>query len=101
MFARTLLECATANPDGRGRALIVGGGVANFTDVAATFKGIIQAIRERTVAIKATRMRIFVRRGGPNYKTGLAMMEALGREIGVSIEVGRGEHAHDCKINSV
>ena len=28
--------------DGRGRALIVGGGIANFTDVAATFKGIIQ-----------------------------------------------------------
>ncbi len=28
--------------DGRGRALIVGGGIANFTNVAATFKGIIQ-----------------------------------------------------------
>lgn len=28
--------------DGRGRSLIVGGGIANFTDVAATFKGIIQ-----------------------------------------------------------
>jgi hypothetical protein len=34
--------------DGRGRALIVGGGIANFTDVAATFKGIIQV--RRTVA---------------------------------------------------
>lgn len=30
-YAKTVLECATANPDGRGRALLVGGGIANFT----------------------------------------------------------------------
>ena len=41
-YAKTLLDCATANPDGRPRALLVGGGIANFTDVAATFKGIIK-----------------------------------------------------------
>ena len=33
---------ATANPDGCRKALLVGGGIANFTDVAATFKGIIK-----------------------------------------------------------
>jgi ATP citrate (pro-S)-lyase len=87
LFARTLLDCATANPDGRGRALIIGGGIANFTDVAATFKGIIQAIRERADAIKAAKMRLFVRRGGPNYKVGLKMMEALGNELQIPIEV--------------
>lgn len=86
-YARTLLDAATANPDGRGRALIVGGGIANFTDVAATFKGIIQAFRERAAAIKASKMKIFVRRGGPNYKAGLDMMRALGGELGVPIEV--------------
>jgi hypothetical protein len=42
-YAKTLLDCATASGDGRPRALVVGGGIANFTDVAATFKGIIQA----------------------------------------------------------
>jgi ATP citrate (pro-S)-lyase len=36
-YARTVLDCATSNLDGRGRALIIGGGIANFTDVAATF----------------------------------------------------------------
>ena len=41
-YAKTLLDCATASADGRPRALLVGGGIANFTDVAATFKGIIQ-----------------------------------------------------------
>ena len=45
MYAKALLDCATAGADGRGRALLVGGGIANFTDVAATFKGIIKAWR--------------------------------------------------------
>jgi ATP citrate lyase citrate-binding len=40
-FYLCLVYSATANPDGRKRALLVGGGIANFTDVAATFKGII------------------------------------------------------------
>ena len=45
-----MLQCATANPDGRKRALLIGGGIAkfaNFTDVAATFNGIIRALREK------------------------------------------------------
>lgn len=87
LYARTLLDCATANPDGRARALIVGGGIANFTDVAATFKGIISAIRERADAIRAANMRIFVRRGGPNYAAGLAAMRALGKELQIPIDV--------------
>lgn len=41
-YAKTLLDVATSNADGRTKALLVGGGIANFTDVAATFKGIIQ-----------------------------------------------------------
>jgi ATP citrate (pro-S)-lyase len=41
------VQCATADPDGRKRALLIGGGIANFTDVAATFNGIIQALREK------------------------------------------------------
>jgi len=87
LYARTLLDCATANADGRARALVVGGGIANFTDVAATFKGIIQAMTEKADAIKAANMKIFVRRGGPNYQAGLAMMRSLGEKIGVEIDV--------------
>jgi succinyl-CoA synthetase beta subunit len=68
----------------------VGGGIANFTDVAATFNGIIKAFREKQDQIKAANMRIFVRRGGPNYKIGLQRMKALGEEIAVPIEVRPG-----------
>lgn len=32
-------------------------------------------------------MHIYVRRGGPNYQTGLAKMRTLGAELGVPIEV--------------
>lgn len=42
-----VLQSATAEPDGRKRALLIGGGIANFTDVAATFSGIIRALKEK------------------------------------------------------
>jgi ATP citrate (pro-S)-lyase len=86
-FARALIDCCTANPDGRRRALVVGGGIANFTDVAATFNGIIRAFREKQSQLKAARVQIYVRRGGPNYQKGLAKMRELGTEIGIPIEV--------------
>lgn len=86
-YARVVIDCATADPDGQPRALVIGGGIANFTDVAATFNGIIRALKEKESRLKAARMNIYVRRGGPNYQRGLAKMRALGEELGVPIEV--------------
>ncbi|PIA29213.1 hypothetical protein AQUCO_06100012v1 [Aquilegia coerulea] len=86
-YARVVLDCATADPDGRKRALVIGGGIANFTDVAATFSGIIRALREKESKLKAARMHIYVRRGGPNYQRGLAKMRDLGEEIGIPLEL--------------
>nr|POE97852.1 atp-citrate synthase alpha chain protein 1 [Quercus suber] len=86
-YARVVLECVTADPDGRKRALVIGGGIANFTDVAATFNGIIRALKEKESKLKAARVHIYVRRGGPNYQKGLAKMRGLGEEIGIPIEV--------------
>jgi ATP citrate (pro-S)-lyase len=86
-YTKIVLQCATANPDGRGRALLIGGGIANFTDVAVTFTGIIRAIREMRDQILASKMKLFVRRGGPNYQGGLAAMRALGGELGLDVEV--------------
>ncbi|CAL8994209.1 unnamed protein product [Prunus brigantina] len=86
-YARVVIDCATSDPDGRKRALVIGGGIANFTDVAATFNGIIRALKEKESKLKAARMHLYVRRGGPNYQRGLAKMRALGEEIGIPIEV--------------
>nr|POE97854.1 atp-citrate synthase alpha chain protein 3 [Quercus suber] len=38
-YASVVLDCETTDPDGCKRALVIGGGIANFIDVAATFNG--------------------------------------------------------------
>ncbi|EME31389.1 ATP citrate (pro-S)-lyase [Galdieria sulphuraria] len=87
LFARTILDLATRYPDGKKRALLVGGGVANFTDIAATFAGIIQALKDFHGKLQVAKLKVFVRRGGPNYETGLRLMEELGDELDIPIEV--------------
>lgn len=51
--------------------LIVGGGIANFTNVAATFKGIVRALQEYQTKLIDGKISIYVRRAGPNYQEGL------------------------------
>lgn len=66
--------------------IIVGGAIANFTDVKKTFGGIINAFRKAKADGKLNDVRIWVRRGGPNEKEGLAAMRAL-KDEGFDIEV--------------
>ncbi|MDD2805234.1 MAG: ATP citrate lyase citrate-binding domain-containing protein [Elusimicrobiales bacterium] len=86
-YARTILDLMTRKKDPRGKVLIIGGGIANFTDVAKTFKGIIRALTEYKQKLVDGKVKIYVRRGGPNYKEGLANMRKLGETLGVPIEV--------------
>mmetsp|Transcript_7070 Transcript_7070/g.17035 ORF Transcript_7070/g.17035 Transcript_7070/m.17035 type:complete len:1092 (+) Transcript_7070:196-3471(+) len=86
-YAETILSLMTRNMDDRGKVLIVGGGIANFTDVAATFKGLILAIRSFADEIRANNIKIYVRRAGPNYQEGLRMMKQLAVELGLPIKV--------------
>ena len=87
LYAKTILDLMTRNKDPRGKTLIIGGGIANFTDVAKTFKGIIRALREHREKLIENNVKIYVRRGGPNYKEGLKMMRELGNELNVPIKV--------------
>lgn len=57
------------------KAIVIAGGVANFTDVKSTFKGIIQALSEVADQLKAQDVKVFVRRGGPNEVEGLKLMK--------------------------
>lgn len=86
-----LITRGTPRPDGK--ILIIGGGIANFTNVAATFKGIIRALKQYQKPLQAHKVRIFVRRGGPNYQEGLKAMRLLGETLGVEIQVF-GPDAH-------
>ena len=46
-YAKTIIDLITrGTPHPEGKILIIGGGIANFTNVAATFKGIIRALKE-------------------------------------------------------
>lgn len=74
-------------PNPKGKVLIVGGGIANFTNVAATFKGIVRALKEFKHRLSKHAVRIFVRRGGPNYQEGLKLMRELGETISLPIHV--------------
>ncbi|KAL4401301.1 ATP citrate lyase subunit 1 [Malassezia pachydermatis] len=96
-YAKTLLDLMTrGEPREDGKLLIIGGGIANFTNVAATFSGIIRALKLYKLALIKHNVRIFVRRGGPNYQEGLRAMRLLGEELGVPIKVfGPDTHITD------
>ena len=67
--------------------MIIGGAIANFTDVEKTFTGIIKALREYQEKLRAGKVSIFVRRGGPNYERGLKLMEQAGQELKIPMLV--------------
>ncbi len=62
------------------KAIVIAGGVANFTDVKKTFMGIIDAFGKCADALKSAKIRVYVRRGGPNEREGLTLMEVFLRE---------------------
>lgn len=57
------------------KVLIIGGGVANFTDVRATFAGVIDALRVYQDRLKEQGVKVYVRRGGPHEAEGLQAMK--------------------------
>ncbi len=62
------------------KRIIVGGAIANFTDVKKTFGGIINAFRKAKAEGEMDNVEIWVRRGGPKEKEGLAAMKGLEKE---------------------
>jgi ATP citrate (pro-S)-lyase len=71
-YARTVLDLMLRAPQHKeGKVLFIGGGIANFTNVASTFKGVIKALREVAPLLVEHKVQIWVRRAGPNYQEGL------------------------------
>jgi ATP-citrate lyase beta-subunit len=66
--------------------IIVGGAIANFTDVKKTFGGIINGFRKAKGDGKLKGVKIWVRRGGPREREGLDAMRAL-KDEGFDIHV--------------
>jgi ATP-citrate lyase beta-subunit len=101
-YTKTLLDLLTREPDpeGKPKYLLIGGGIANFTDVAKTFTGIIQALEAYKERLQKNKVKIYVRRGGPNYREGLEKMRRVGERIGVPVEV-YGPETHMTAIVSM
>ena len=97
-YAETILDLMTREKDAKGRdkVLIIGGAIANFTDVAKTFTGIIQAFDNYADKMKEVGIKIYVRRGGPNYEKGLKDIKEAADRLGLYIEVyGPETHVTD------
>ncbi|HEX3081896.1 MAG TPA: ATP citrate lyase citrate-binding domain-containing protein [Candidatus Saccharimonadia bacterium] len=69
------------------KVLVIAGGVANFTDVRATFKGVIAALKEVAADMRGQGIKVYVRRGGPFEAEGLAMMRDFLEKEGLLGEV--------------
>ncbi len=87
LYAQTLIDLMCSNKSEKKKILIIGGGIANFTDVRKTFLGIAAAIRKSSSKLITENVSIYVRRGGPNEKEGLMMMTKLGEDLGIPIHV--------------
>ncbi len=97
-YAETILDLMTRekDPQGRDKIMIIGGAIANFTDVAKTFTGIIQAFENYADKMKEVGVKIYVRRGGPNYEKGLKDIKEAADRLGLYIEVyGPETHVTD------
>ena len=94
-YATTLIQLMTRHkppPPGpttssEPKLWIIGGAIANFTDVAATFQGLIQAIRARQEELKAHRVQLWVRRAGPNYQEGLRLLRECTNRAGLETHI--------------
>ncbi|CAK9075820.1 unnamed protein product [Durusdinium trenchii] len=86
-YAKTILSlmCRYKHPDGK--FLIIGGGIANFTDVAATFTGLIKALDMFAEQIKEHKIHIWCRRAGPNYLEGLKKLKVASQKLGLGVKV--------------
>ncbi len=95
-YAETIFDLMTRYEDPRGKVLIIGGAIANFTDVAKTFKGIINGFEKWADKLKEHKTKIYVRRGGPNYEKGLKDIKEAADRLGLYIEVyGPETHVTD------
>ncbi|KAK9457440.1 hypothetical protein V1511DRAFT_508879 [Dipodascopsis uninucleata] len=87
-YAKTVLDLMTRGaPVDGGKVLFIGGGIANFTQVGSTFKGIIRAFKQYNEKLHRHAVRIFVRRGGPNWQEGLRLIKNSSEELNLPMEV--------------
>lgn len=82
LYAKEIIGLIPASPAEK-KALVIAGGIANFTDIRSTLLGIIDALRESAAELRKCGVKVFVRRGGPDETTGLELMRIFLEEEGL------------------
>ncbi len=96
-YTKIILSDLLSNTKPTKKALIIAAGIANFTDVAKTFRGIIRAMSEVKTQLKKAKVKVFVRRGGPNEERGLKMMSDFLTQAGIPHLI----HHHEIPLTQV
>ncbi len=92
LYTKEILALLFSSP-AKKKALVIAGGIANFTDIKSTFEGIIDALSEHADLLRKQKVNIFVRRGGPNEKEGLALMRSFLKQSKLAGAVYGGDAA--------
>merc|ERR1719401_1556749 len=87
LYAKTLLGLMTRYKREEPKFLFVGGGIANFTDVNATFAGLIKALGEYRDELLEHKVQIWVRRAGLNHIEGLKNIKTKVTAMNLPIHV--------------
>lgn len=74
LYAREVLRSLMASKSPK-KVLLIAGGVANFTDIRATFIGIRRALAEAAETLRSKGVKVYIRRGGPHETEALHDME--------------------------
>lgn len=85
-YAKIIIDAMLSSKNSR-YSLVLGGGIANFTDVKQTLSGIADAIKEKSVELKRRNVKVLVRRGGPNSSAGLAELRKTLEENSLPFEL--------------
>ena len=97
LYAREIISLLLRS-SAKKKALVIAGGIANFTDVQETFLGIIDALSEREVELRKQKAKVFVRRGGPNERAGLQSMQNYLKKAGLMGSVHGSQSPITCAV---
>lgn len=82
LFTKNILSLVEKST-GKNKVIYIAGGVANFTDIRSTFKGVIKALEEYGDELNKLGVKVYVRRGGPYQEEGLKMMRECLQKLGI------------------
>ncbi len=85
-YTRALFEQMLENKI-QGKYLIIAGAIANFTDIATTFSGIIDILEEKQEEILSQKIQVLIRRWWINEKKGLELIKSAGERLNIPCKV--------------